>query len=159
MSSLLTHISALFQHAPERGVALLAALVLLIALILQRTWHRKHVSSNGKVILTRRFSMKVLARALALPSTAPTKKQKKYYTPRQREVLRRLYSAQEAVFGLIVFGFGLVMFIAVITDISAAPHSLFQLLPAARLLVSFLTMFTGILLVYFRNIDNPFGDV
>ena len=161
MPNPITHLSALFEHNPQLGAVLLVVLLVLLVLIVRRKWFGTRIDINGRVIHRSSIAMPVLAiiatavsKYIKKPSTA----KQKPYAPRQRKALYVLYTLQEAFFGLVVFSFGLIMFIAAMLDISDAPHTLFHLLPVARIVVSVLTMLTGILLVYFRNIDNPFDD-
>lgn len=138
--------------------AVVSAAVAMVACAAYRLTHSKHIDSNGKVSIVRKHQL-----SFKRPIQNPTKqkhtqaKKLKPFTRKQKRILRLVYVLHEAVFGLIVFFFGLGLLTKVFFDIVGNPQGSIDAKMFSYLLLGTAALPVGVLFVYFRDAGNPFG--
>ncbi|MFK7994657.1 MAG: hypothetical protein AB8B87_11005 [Granulosicoccus sp.] len=137
------------------GMVLLLILIPILGIALYKLTHHKQVSNNGKVVITRKWH-------LSFPHLTSRRlkyeKQRKPFTRSQIRILRLVYSVHEAAFGLIIFAFGLGLVSKVFLSLTSGTNDLFEPITMALAVLGLAAMPIGVLLIYFRNSDNPFDE-
>lgn len=155
MSELSEYFLKLFQRDAGLGWIVVFVLITLFVLAAYRLTYSKSIDNNGKVIITRKLAPG-LERLITTRSNH-TKKHKPF-TRTQKRILRIVYSLHEALFGLIIFAVGIGLITKVLMDLINRPPRTFDPMILTCTLLGILAIPTGVLLIYFRDADNPFDD-
>ncbi|MFK8082766.1 MAG: hypothetical protein AB8B97_21000 [Granulosicoccus sp.] len=135
------------------GISVLLVLIVMLCMAAFKLMHRKHINSNGKVVVTRRIALPL---GRLIPKGIKSDKKTKPFSLVQRRLLGVIYSIHEALFGLIIFAFGLALVTKVYFEYANGQQTITDPVIMVSGLIGVIAMPIGALLVYFRNSDNPF---
>lgn len=155
MSELSEYFLKLFQRDAGLGWIVVFVLISLFVLAYYRLTYSKRIDNNGKVIVTRK-RLPWLEQIITTGSN-PAKKHKPF-TRAQKRILRIVYSLHEALFGLIIFAVGIGLITKVLMDLINRTPRTFDPMILTCALLGILAIPIGVLLIYFRDADNPFDD-
>jgi|GEM_PF-4055212 len=150
MNDLPSRLQVFFQQNLNLLLLLLVLLV-LGAVLLPRVLYRKHIASNGKVVVTQRFQ---------LPEWMNRRRHALAYKPlsvSRRRRLALLFTLQMVALGLIVYAFGIVLLDISISGLVAGSRHIQEPNTLVGLVAGIACAIAGVLIIYWRNKANPFS--
>ncbi|MFK7861190.1 MAG: hypothetical protein AB8B64_20415 [Granulosicoccus sp.] len=155
----MNQLTDIFQQSlsltPAVGLLILLFLILVLGVAAYRLTCRKHINSNGKVVITRKLNLPF---ERIFPTTLRPDGKTKPFSRAQKRWLRLVYSVHEALFGLVIFALGLGLLTRVFLGLTDKAQTLSDPLTITLAVLGIVATPVGVLLIYFRNEGNPFDD-